>query len=189
MEKSKPKLILITGGVRSGKSSFAESLAEKMSKRVAYIATAQGLDNEMKERIAEHRKRRPKYWKTFEETEQVAVIIERINSSTDVVIIDCLTLLVSNLISDFQEEISKQHELFTKVLKEVDLIIKAVLKSEATVIIVSNEVGLGLVPANPIGRFYRDILGKANQSIASYSDQVYFMVSGIPLLIKGKNNE
>lgn len=188
MKKNKPELVLITGGVRSGKSSFAESLAKKSGERIAYIATAQGLDDEMRERIAEHRNRRPKNWKTFEETEQIDRVIGEIGYKADVILIDCLTLLISNLISDFKDESFRQ-EFSLRIDEKIDLIIKAALKSQATVIIVSNEVGSGLVPANSVGRFYRDMLGKANQRIASHSDQVYLMVAGIPLLIKGSKDE
>lgn len=188
MEKYKPKLILITGGARSGKSSFAESLAQKMSENISYIATAQALDEEMRERITEHRKRRPKNWKTYEEPEQVDGIIQEIGAKAGVIIIDCMTLLISNLISDYSEKSSK--DIFaSKVQEKIEHIIEASLECQATVIIVSNEVGSGLVPTNHIGRFYRDMLGKANQRIASHSDLVYFMVAGIPLLIKGNKDE
>ncbi len=188
MEKHKPKLILITGGARSGKSSFAESLAQKMSENIVYIATAQVLDEEMRERISEHRKRRPKNWKTYEEPEQVDGIIQEIGAKAEVIIIDCMTLLISNLISDYNEESSR--EIFaSKVEEKIEHIIEASLKCQATVIIVSNEVGSGLVPANPTGRFYRDILGQANQSIARNADLVYLLVAGIPLLIKGNRDE
>jgi adenosylcobinamide kinase/adenosylcobinamide-phosphate guanylyltransferase len=188
MEKHKPKLILITGGARSGKSSFAESLAQKMSENIAYIATAQVFDEEMGERISEHRKRRPKNWETYEEPEQVDRIIQDIGSKTGVIIIDCMALLVSNLISDYNEKSSR--EVFAcKVEEKIEHIVEASLKCQATVIIVSNEVGSGLVPANPIGRFYRDILGRANQSIARNADLVYLLVAGIPLLVKGNKDE
>lgn len=188
MEKQKPKLILITGGARSGKSSFAEALAQQSGEKITYIATAQALDEEMRERIAEHRKRRPKNWHTVEETVNVDRVIEEFGPQTEVIIVDCITLLVSNLISDFKEESSKDF-FASKVQEKIEHIIGASLKYQATIIIVSNEVGSGLVPANLAGRFFRDLLGKANQSIALNADQVYLMVSGIPLLIKGNKNE
>ena len=188
MAKYKPKLILITGGARSGKSSFAESLAQKMGENITYIATAQALDEEMRERIVEHRKRRPKNWQTVEETVQVDRVIEEVDTQTEVIIIDCMALLISNLISDFSEKSSK--DIFaSKVQEKIEHIIKASLKYQATVIIVSNEVGSGLVPTNPTGRFYRDILGRANQSIARNADLVYLLVAGIPLLIKDNRDE
>ncbi len=184
MNQNKPTLILITGGVRSGKSSFAELLAEKIGQKIAYIATAQALDEEMTERIIEHRKRRPHNWKTYEEPYQVERIIREICFQTDVIIIDCLTLLISNLMSYFQEITSKP-EIFIKIKEKIEFIVEEIFKGQATVIIVSNEVGMGLVPTTAMGRFYRDILGQANQTVALHAQQVYLMVAGIPLLIKG----
>lgn len=188
MIKQKPKLILITGGARSGKSTFAESLAQKMGEHITYIATAQALDEEMRERIAEHRKRRPINWQTIEETAHVDKIINDTGTQAGAIIVDCMTLLISNLISDFNGKSSK--DTFTsKVREKIEHIIEASLKCQATVIIVSNEVGSGLVPTNSTGRFYRDILGQANQFIARNADLVYLLVAGIPLLIKGNKDE
>jgi adenosylcobinamide kinase / adenosylcobinamide-phosphate guanylyltransferase len=183
-----PKLILITGGVRSGKSSFAEALAEKISKNVAFIATAQPLDREMADRIEKHRAVRPTNWRTYEEPFNVGGIFNSIDKEAGVIIIDCLTLLVSNLMQDYQSD-SLNKKLHDKIVKEINKIVQESLKGNATVIIVSNEVGLGLVPANSVGRFYRDILGYANQIIAKNAGQVYLLVAGIPLLIKGNSNE
>lgn len=188
MKQNKPKLILITGGVRSGKSSFAQSLAQKSEGRIAFIATAQALDEEMAERIAEHRKKRPDNWETYEESCQVEKVIREIGFLADVIIIDCLNFLVANLMADFKD--GKRKELLNSKIKEVIAsIIEESLKSRASIIIVSNEVGSGLVPVNPAGRFFRDMLGMANQDIARHADLVYLMVAGIPLLIKGKNDE
>jgi adenosylcobinamide kinase / adenosylcobinamide-phosphate guanylyltransferase len=183
-----PKLILITGGVRSGKSSFAETLAGKISKNVAFIATAQPLDKEMADRIEKHRADRPANWKTYEEPFNVGEIVSSIGKEVEVIIIDCLTLLVSNLMQDYQEG-SLNKKLHGKIIKEINEIVRESLKGNATVIIVSNEVGLGLVPTNSMGRFYRDILGYANQIIANNAEQVYLLVVGIPLLIKGNSDE
>ena len=187
MKQDKPKLIFITGGVRSGKSSFAESLASKIGEKITYIATAQALDEEMSERITEHRKRRPKNWQTYEEPYQVEKIIQEIGHKTDVILIDCLTLLVSNLMSDCPDEQSRKN-LSSKIKVKINVIVNEALKCQASVIMVSNEVGLGLVPTNITGRFFRDILGQANQAIALNADRVYLMVAGIPMLIKGKRD-
>lgn len=187
MNQIKGKLILITGGVRSGKSSFAESLAIKLGKNIGFIATAQPLDEEMATRIAQHRKRRPENWETWEEPYQVERIIEEIGNKTEVIIIDCLTLLVSNLMQDGNEGKSLS-ALAEKIKEKIRKIIDKSLSCQATVIMVSNEVGLGIVPANVSGRFFRDLLGEANQMVAASSNQVYLMVAGIPLLIKGNNN-
>lgn len=188
MNRIKEKLILVTGGVRSGKSSFAESLAGKLGKKIAFIATAQALDREMEERIAQHRSARPLYWKTIEEPYQVQKIIRENSKRMDVILLDCLTLLVSNLMQDYREENFNQ-DLADKIMKAVDEIIRESLKCQGTVIVVSNEVGLGLVPVNPMGRFFRDILGKANQRVAAKSDLVYLLVAGIPMQIKGNRYE
>jgi len=188
MEKNKPRLILITGGVRSGKSSFAETLAGKLGKKITFIATAQALDKEMEDRIAQHRANRPVHWETYEEPYQVAQVIQKVGEKTEVILLDCLTLLVSNFMQDYQED-SSNNDLAEKIIGKIKEITSEAAQCPATVIIVSNEVGLGLVPANPMGRFFRDILGKANQIIASSSDEVYLMVAGISLLIKGKSDE
>lgn len=183
-----PKLILITGGVRSGKSSFAEKLAGNLGQKIAFIATAQSLDKEMEDRIAQHRANRPVHWETYEEPYQVVQVIQKVGEKTEVILLDCLTLLVSNFMQNYQED-SSNDDLAEKIIEKIKEIISEAAHCSATVIIVSNEVGLGLVPTNSMGRFFRDMLGKANQIIASSSDQVYLLVAGIPLLIKGKNNE
>lgn len=188
MKQVREKLILVTGGVRSGKSSFAESLAGKLGDNITFIATAQALDREMGERIAQHRAGRPIHWKTIEEPYQVEQIINEVGSKTDVILVDCLTLLVSNLMQDYGEEVFNR-SLADEIMKVIDRITGASLQCRGTVIIVSNEVGLGLVPANPMGRFFRDILGKANQKIAAQADRVYLLVAGIPMQIKGNRHE
>jgi len=188
MNKRLPKLVLITGGVRSGKSTFAQNMAEGFGKKITFIATAQPLDKEMKQRIESHKANRPKHWETREEPCQVAKVISKTGQNTDVILVDCLGLLVSNLMQDYQEKVFS-NLLADNIIKNIQEIIAEALKCPATVIIVSNEVGLGLVPENAMGRFFRDILGQANQLIASNADKVYLMVTGIPLLIKGNNNE
>ena len=190
MKPKKPKIVLITGGVRSGKSSFAEKLARNLGQKIAFIATAQSLDKEMEDRIAQHRANRPVHWETYEEPYQVAQVIQKVREKTEVevILLDCLALLVSNLMQNYQQD-SSNNGLAEKIIWKINEITSEATQCSATVIIVSNEVGLGLVPANPMGRFFRDILGKANQIIASSSDEVYLMVAGIPLLIKGKSDE
>jgi len=188
MKQKRPKIILITGGVRSGKSSFAEKLAGNIGRKITFIATAQALDEEMTNRITKHQSNRPKHWETYEEPYQVAQVIQKVGEKTEVVLIDCLTLLVSNLMQDYREDTSNNH-LAKNIIKQMKKIVRESLQCTATVIIVSNEVGLGLVPANPMGRFFRDILGQANQIIGADADRVYFMTAGIPLLIKGKSDE
>ncbi len=188
MKQKRPKIVLITGGVRSGKSFFAEKLAGNIGTKVTFIATAQGFDEEMTDRIAKHRANRPVHWETYEEPYQVAQVIQKVGEKTEVVLIDCLTLLVSNLMQNYREDTSNNN-LAKNIIKQIKEIVRESLQCSATVIIVSNEVGLGLVPANPMGRFFRDILGQVNQIIGADADRVYFMTAGIPLLIKGKSDE
>jgi len=169
------KLTFIIGGARSGKSRYALSLAKKY-KKVAFIATCQPLDKEMAERIKLHQNARPKNWKTFEETKELAPLLIKIGDRFDCIIIDCLTLLVSNLILSGCKE--------NRILKKIILMLTNLRKKKARVIIVSNEVGLGLVPTNKLGRNFRDIAGKVNQLVAQEADEVFFTITGIPTKIK-----
>jgi adenosylcobinamide kinase / adenosylcobinamide-phosphate guanylyltransferase len=171
------KITLILGGARSGKSNYALSLAKKYRK-VAFIATCQGRDKEMCERIKLHKETRPKHWETFEEPKELAKLMEKINSSFDCILIDCLTLLVSNLVLAGDKQ--------GQVLKKVKELLSVLSKKKAKIILVSNEVGLGLVPVNKLGREFRDIAGKINQVVASEVGEVLFMVAGLPMNIKGK---
>jgi adenosylcobinamide kinase/adenosylcobinamide-phosphate guanylyltransferase len=171
------KITLILGGARSGKSSYALSLAKKY-KKVAFIATCLGLDKEMRERIRLHKVSRPKHWETFEEPRELAKLLGEMNNSFDCIIIDCLTLLVSNLVLAG----NSQEQVFKKI-KELLFVLN---KKKARIILVSNEVGLGLVPVNKLAREFRDISGKMNQIVASEADEVLFMVAGLPMNIKGK---
>ncbi|MDD5130499.1 MAG: bifunctional adenosylcobinamide kinase/adenosylcobinamide-phosphate guanylyltransferase [Candidatus Omnitrophica bacterium] len=171
------KITLILGGARSGKSSYALSLA-KQYKKVAFIATCLGLDKEMRERIRLHKESRPKHWKTFEVPEDLAGLVEKLGNSFDCVLIDCLTLLVSNLI------LSKNSQ--QQILKKIEELMFVLNKKKSKIILVSNEVGLGLVPVNKLGRDFRDVAGRVNQIAANNSDEVFFMVAGIPLNVKGE---
>ena len=174
------KCIFLLGGVRSGKSRFAQELAEKLGNKVLFIATGEALDKEMQARIDEHKKARPGHWRTLEVPTGIGQQLEEIGDA-DVVLIDCLTLLVANLLGD--EPDSRQAE--EQVLDEINLMLAGMDKLNASFIIVSNEVGMGLVPENELGRIYRDILGKTNQLVARRADEVYFMVAGMPVKIKG----
>ncbi|MCD6575489.1 bifunctional adenosylcobinamide kinase/adenosylcobinamide-phosphate guanylyltransferase [Candidatus Aerophobetes bacterium] len=172
-----PELILVTGGARSGKSKFATELALNFSSPVTFIATAPYYEDlEMKERIDLHRKSRPSHWQTIEEQEDVASILLKINSPQKVVIVDCLTLLISNLL------LKKRGE--KKILAQVEAIANAGRKFNKATIIVSNEVGWGVVPPTKLGRKFRDIAGMANQIVARESNQVWLLVCGIPCRLK-----
>jgi adenosylcobinamide kinase/adenosylcobinamide-phosphate guanylyltransferase len=174
------KIIMITGGARSGKSRFAQELAGRLGGNVLFVATGEPLDEEMQARIKEHKKTRPEGWRTLEIPTGVARQLARQIGDADVVIIDCLTLLISNLLGE-EFDYPKAEK---QVLDEINELITGLKKLNAVFIIVSNEVGLGLVPENRLGRIYRDLLGKANQLIARHADEVYFMVAGLPVALK-----
>lgn len=173
------KLVFIIGGARSGKSGFALKLAESIKGKRLYIATAEALDEEMEERIKKHKKERGNNWNNIEEPIKIADVIKK-NKKYGVILLDCLTLWISNLMH--KKTGARGHG--PGVSKTVTEFISACKKAGANIIIVSNEVGLGIVPDNPLARRFRDIAGYANQKIADAADEVYFMVSGIPMRMK-----
>jgi adenosylcobinamide kinase/adenosylcobinamide-phosphate guanylyltransferase len=175
-------MTFILGGARSGKSRFAQEIAARLKKRVLFVATCEPLDEEMSSRIKAHQMSRPHNWKTLETPADVAKAMKEKIGDAEVVIIDCMTLLVSNLMGTEEPD---SETLEKKVTDELENLIAFVSTSKAHFIIVSNEVGLGLVPPYPAGRVYRDALGMANQMLASNADEVYFMVAGIPIPLKG----
>lgn len=172
------KIIFITGGVRSGKSQFALKLAQNFPGPKAYLATAQALDNEMAERIQRHKKNRPKDWQTLEEPLQLAEVIQEYGDRFRLILLDCLTLWISNCLMAKWEE--------KKILKGAAQLLKVSRGKRCSVIFVSNEVGLGIVPDNPSARAFRDLSGLIHQRVARQADEVYLMVSGIPQKIKAK---
>lgn len=173
----------ITGGARSGKSSYAERLASALGESVTYIATAEPGDEEMAARIEQHRRRRPAGWETVEEPRDVAAVVEEVGQRPGVILIDCLTLLISNLLfgSGLQES---DEDALARVRREMSRLVDAAWGSLAHVILVSNEVGLGLVPPYPHGRLFRDAAGWANQLMAARADKAILMVSGLALDLK-----
>ena len=180
-------LTLIVGGARGGKSSYAQDLAAGTGEGVLFVATASADDEEMRRRIEKHRLSRPDSWRTLETTSHLARRIGEEIREEKVVLIDCITLLVNNVIAeipDMDEELPSEDLLQEKVTEEIGALIEYIEGSDARFIIVTNEVGLGLVPANELGRLYRDILGRANQQLARHADEVYLMVCGLPLLLK-----
>jgi adenosylcobinamide kinase/adenosylcobinamide-phosphate guanylyltransferase len=169
------KIIFITGSVRSGKSNFAVKFAKSSKKKVVFLATCRPLDDEMKKRVKKHRKTRPKTWKTIEEHMDIASIIKKLEKN-EIILIDCLTLWISNLLlSRFSER-----EIFKKI-KEFIMTVK---EANCSIIMVSNEVGWGIVPDNKLSRLFRDIAGTLHQKIAKVCDEVYLTVAGIPIEIK-----
>jgi len=172
--------ILILGGARSGKSSYALRLAERNWRRPLYVATAEAFDKEMAGRIAAHKKARGKRWACAEEPLEIARLIQRADRlypSKDVLLVDCLTLWLSNV---FLREGEKK---FNR--RRIDLL-KAVRHSRRSLILVSNEVGMGIVPDNDLGRQFRDLAGWLNQDIAKAADTVVFIAAGLPVVLKGK---
>jgi adenosylcobinamide kinase/adenosylcobinamide-phosphate guanylyltransferase len=170
------KIIFVLGGVRSGKSRFAVSIAGKTGKKIAFVATAEALDEEMKNRIHLHRKNRPKSWKTFEEFEKLSRVSKTVPAAFKTILIDCLTVLISNLIL----KDVKERDIESDIRKAIVLL----KKRGGTVIIVSNEVGMGVVPEYELGRCFRDIQGKINQIVAASADEVFFVAAGIPMRMK-----
>lgn len=177
------KMTLILGGARSGKSSYAQDLAAQLGGRVVYVATAEARDDEMRERIAVHQAQRPADWQTLEAPRQVGQSLFSMIDKADVILLDCVTLLTSNVLLSLPESAP-----VTEVQREMDLEVEALLtaygQGDAEWIIVSNEVGLGLVPAYALGRTYRDVLGWVNQRLAQAADEVLFMVAGLPMKVK-----
>lgn len=183
MASNSSHITLLLGGARSGKSSYAQSLAEATGRSVTFIATAQALDEEMVARIQKHQAERPSEWQTLEIPTGLAACVGQITSA--VVIVDCITLLVSNLLMPFVKDESIDEPSFTQAVQaEIEQLIRAIRERNQNWIIVSNEVGLGLIPSYPMGRIYRDVLGWANQRLAREADNVIFMVAGIPTTIK-----
>ena len=174
--------IFILGGARSGKSRYAQELAGKLSDKVLFAATGEARDEEMQARISHHKKDRPESWRTLEAPTNIGRQIEQRIGDAEVVLIDCLTLLVSNLLGN-EPDYSKAEK---QVLAEINELIACIDKLDTSFIIVSNEVGMGLVPETSLGRIYRDTLGKANQLVAHHASEVYLMVAGIPVKIKGQ---
>ena len=182
-------IILVTGGARSGKSSFAESLCKNQNNRIAYIATSVAFDNEMKNRVKKHQESRPKEWKTYEIYKDIYSIIDEIGEKHDTVIMDCVTLMVNNLMFTYGIDVDKAtskelDELENYIRDQIEKLLDAVKKTNLYFVIVSNEIGMGIVPANKLSRISSDFVGRANQLIGKYSDEVYFVVSGIPMKVK-----
>lgn len=176
------RLTLILGGARSGKSTHAERLASERGQNVLYIATAQALDGEMAARIRAHKDKRSQIWRTLEIPSRVGEILQNQDIQAAVVLLDCLTLLISNLVMEASPDVDQPDESGARALVEAEIAgLKAAIEaSRADWIVVSNEVGLGLVPPYPLGRLYRDLLGWANQALAAVAGEIYFMVAGIP---------
>lgn len=168
--------ILVLGGCRSGKSSHALSLADGMGDRRVFVATCVPRDGEMKERVERHRQERDATWNTLEIPVDLAGAITAHSPTADVMLVDCLTLWLSNLLVQTQN--------ISRIRRQIDGLAEAVKAAPHAVILVSNEVGAGIVPENRLARLYRDLAGWANQAMAAACDRVVWTVAGIPVTIK-----
>jgi len=186
------RFVLIVGGAGSGKSYFAQELAPKLGEPVLFVATALAGDDEMRQRIEEHRRKRSAAWSTLEVTTDVGKKIEEKIGGAQVVIVDCITLLVNNVFSQYSDRRGEQIDaplIEQGVITEIDGLVECIKRLDASFIIVTNEVGQGLVPASRLGRLYRDLLARANRMLAQAADEVYLMVAGLPVPIKPLNCE
>jgi adenosylcobinamide kinase/adenosylcobinamide-phosphate guanylyltransferase len=170
------KSIFITGGARSGKSRLAERLAENEGKPLCYIATGQPADTEMAERIAAHKARRGEKWSTVEEPVLLTEALKTADGRFRAIMVDCITLWLTNLLL--------AHEDADRTLEEVGKLAELLPELTTPLILVSNEVGMGIVPDNPLARTFRDLAGRANEILAAAADEVYVTISGIPLRLK-----
>jgi len=183
MRKRSANCILILGGGRSGKSTLAVEMARKRGGKVLFVATAEPFDDEMKRRINAHKKNRPQSWLTLETPLNVGNEIIKNIGTSKTVILDCITLLVNNVFEKYGEK-ATAGTLEKAVESEIKGLLDCVDKSTATFIIVSNEVGLGIIPADSGSRLYRDLLGRANQMLAARADEVYLLVAGLKMTLK-----
>ena len=189
------RLTLILGGARSGKSTFAEQRARELGgESVLYVATSEMKDDEMQQRVAKHRAERLTAWGTLEAPRNVAQALRQDGSEAKVILLDCMTFLVANHLMDaaapkdnpFDDPSADPFDpqIEADVVTEVETLVTYVQQSEVDLIVVSNEVGLGVVPPYELGRAYRDILGRANQILARHADEVQLLVAGIPMKVK-----
>ncbi len=175
------RLILVTGGARSGKSAYAQQRARELGgDAVTVIATAVPGDAEMARRIARHRAERPPTWRTLEAPSNAAAALEAVE--TEVVVLDCLTVLTSNVL--LAAGPGDEEAALDAVAGETERLMNAAAARSGTLLVVTNEVGLGLVPPTPIGRWFRDALGAANQRLSAAADEVVLLVSGLPMALK-----
>ncbi|MBW2056138.1 MAG: bifunctional adenosylcobinamide kinase/adenosylcobinamide-phosphate guanylyltransferase [Deltaproteobacteria bacterium] len=174
-----PRVILVLGAARSGKSLYAREIGEAFQGKRLFVATAQALDREMAERIENHRRERGDLWETREEPLEIARVLSEAQDRYSVVLIDCLTLWVSNLLMTYREDKDGMEE-------RLEGLVGSLKTTKIPVVLVSNEVGWGVVPENPLARSFRDLAGRLNQRVAQAADRVVLMVAGIPLVVKDK---
>jgi adenosylcobinamide kinase/adenosylcobinamide-phosphate guanylyltransferase len=184
------KITYVTGGARSGKSNFAEKFVNSSGKKKIYIATAIAFDEEMKARIAKHQKDRGDNWETIEGYRGLVEVLKGKDLRGNIILLDCLTNMVTNLMImdrdvDWDNLSSEAvNEIEAEVKEEVSKFLSFVKECDADMVVVSNELGMGLVPTYPLGRHFRDIAGRINQLTAALSEEAYFIVSGLPMRLK-----
>ena len=179
---------LVIGGARSGKSAHAEALTTACGKRVIYIATAQAGDAEMASRIAHHRERRDTAWKTMEEPLALGAAIAQSSNPDTVILVDCLTVWLSNLLFSGQHDYPEVGPIVPPTAFNVERqsLLDAIAKASGDVILVSNEVGMGVVPQGAISRWFVDEAGRLNQAVAALCERAVFVVAGLPIMLKGQ---
>ena len=185
----KSQIILCSGGARSGKSEFAERLALATAGRKAYVATGQAFDEEMIDRIKKHQERRGEIWNNFEVPLHLAKEWKNISQSADVILIDCLTMFTTNHMMAHGSIQGQQdaNQLEATVLTELETLLAAINSCEGkTVIFVTNEIGLGIVPDNKLARYFRDIAGRVNRTVATAADKLYVTISGVTIELKSQ---
>lgn len=177
------KITLVLGGARSGKSTFAQQLAQKIGNKILYLATAQVFDDEMARRVATHQASRPADWDTLEASRNLTDALKTRQQHYDAILLDCITLLLGGAFHI--QDVNAGEEIFTREAERImEDLMRAIDSRPEPWIIVSNEVGLGIVPDTLMGRVFRDVQGRANQRLAVRADAVYFLAAGIPLKIK-----
>lgn len=182
-------LILVTGGARSGKSTFAEGLLRELGDEVLYVATAKAFDQEMQDRIKKHQASRPQGWQTLEAYRELDRALALSGTCMKGIILDCVTIMITNLMMDYEPHWDKVkplriNEIEGKIMDQFVRVVEYTKNTDATVVLVTNEVGFGIVPGYPMARAFRDIAGRVNQYLASQAHEVYLTVCGLPLKIK-----
>lgn len=185
----KSQIILCSGGARSGKSEFAERLALATAGRKAYVATGQAFDEEMIDRIKKHQERRGEIWNNFEVPLHLAIEWQNISQTADVILIDCLTMFTTNHMMAHGSIQGQQdaNQLEATVLTELETLLASIKSCEGkTVIFVTNEIGLGIVPDNKLARYFRDIAGRVNRTVATAADKLFLTISGVTIELKSQ---
>lgn len=186
-------MILVTGGARSGKSALAERIAQQIAQdksgRVLYIATSLVMDEEMAQRVEKHRQTRPNDWDTYEGYQDLSAVIAQRSGIYSVILLECITTMLSNLLFDQAGAVPAEQMDFmaieTALARQIDSLLIACANSACEVVIVTNELGLGIVPENRLARHFRDIAGRVNQRLARQANEVHFVISGLDMRIKG----